>query len=140
MMKILVDTNVVYTYLSSREDRYSEESDRILTMCAEKQLEGYIAFHSLSIIWYTAKDYTEAMRRDWMRRICSTLEIVSADNKAVLAAANNIAFRDFEDNLQDCCAVTAGADYIVTANVKDYEHSLVKAVTPGELLQLLTAK
>ena len=49
----------------------------------------------------------------------------------------NELFHDFEDNLQDCCAEGVQADYIVTANVKDYEKvSIVPAVTPAQLLEL----
>ena len=39
---------------------------------------------------------------------------------------------------QDCCAIRAGAAYIITANVKDfYGHSKVKAISPDELLQIV---
>ncbi len=113
-MKILVDTNVIINYISGREDKYSEASDTIMTMCAQEQIEGYVAFHSLSTIWYWSRKYSDFSRRNWIRRICTILKIVSATNKAVLEAINNTDFKDFEDNLQDCCAVTAGADYIVT--------------------------
>ena len=46
-------------------------------------------------------------------------------------------FRDFEDALQDCCAAESGADYIVTANKRDFAgHSTVYPLTPKELLSL----
>ena len=136
-MKILVDTNVIINYLSGREDNYAESSDQIMMMCAQNQLEGYVAFHSLSTIWYWSRRYPEVSRRNWMRRICSILTIASADNASVLEAVENMQFPDFEDNLQDCCAVNAGVDYIVTVNVKDFEHSKVKAVTPDELVRIV---
>ncbi len=44
-MKILVDTNVIFNYLTGREDKYSEESDLVMTMCAENK-EGDMAIHS----------------------------------------------------------------------------------------------
>ena len=137
-MKILVDTNVVINYISGREDDYSEVSDQIMTMCAEEELEGYIAFHSLSTIWYWSRKYSDFTRRNWLRRICNILKIASANNEAVLKAVDNVEFKDFEDNLQECCAVSVGCDYIVTVNTKDYEHSRVKAVTPSELVQLIS--
>ena len=52
MMKILVDTNVIINYLTRREDKYRESSIQVMEMCADEKVEGYIAFHSLSIIWY----------------------------------------------------------------------------------------
>ena len=75
-----------------------------------------------------------------MRRICNILTIAGADNASVLEAVENMKFRDFEDNLQECCAVSAGVDYIVTVNTKDYEHSRVRAVTPDELVRIVNEK
>ena len=139
-MKILVDTNVIINYLSGREDDYAESSDQIMMMCVQNELEGYVAFHSLSTIWYWSRRYPELSRRNWMRRICNILTIAGADNASVLEAVENMKFRDFEDNLQECCAVSAGVDYIVTVNTKDYEHSRVKAVTPDELVRIVNEK
>lgn len=51
-MRVLIDTNVVLTYVSGREDPFSKEADSIMRMCAEEKIEGAIALHSLSIIWY----------------------------------------------------------------------------------------
>jgi hypothetical protein len=75
-----------------------------------------------------------------MKLLCTSLTIAFADNPRLIDAIINNTFTDFEDNLQDCCAQSVGADYIVTANVRDYEgHSAVKAVTPSELLSILNA-
>ena len=136
-MKILVDTNVITNYISGREYDYSEASDYIMTMCADEELEGYVAFHSLPTIWYWSRKFSDFTRRNWMRRVCSILKIAAANNETVLKAVDNVEFRDFEDNLQECCAVSAGCDYIVTVNVKDYEHSSIPAVTPSELVQII---
>lgn len=141
MIKILVDTNVIINYLTEREDKYTDESKQVMMMCAKKELEGYVAFHSLSIIWYFSgrQKLPEEVRREWVNRVCKILTISSANNEAVLEAANNVEFKDFEDNLQECCAVAAGADYIITANLKDYEHSRVKAVTPDQFVRIISA-
>ena len=139
-MKILVDTNVIINYLTHREDRYTDTSIQVMEICADKQIEGYVAFHSLSIIWYTSgrMKETEETRREWLGRVCKILTTSSASHEAIVEAVNNVEFRDFEDNLQECCAVSAGCDYIVTVNIKDYEHSRVPAVTPSELVQIIT--
>ena len=52
-MKALIDTNVALTYASGREDPFSDATDAIMLMCAQEKIEGAIAFHSLSTIWYT---------------------------------------------------------------------------------------
>ena len=139
MMKILVDTNVIINYLTRREDKYRESSIQVMEMCADKKIDGYIAFHSLSIIWYFSvrEKKPEEKRRKWLDRVCNILTTSSANHDLIVEAVHNTKFRDFEDNLQECCAVNAGADYIVTVNVKDYENSRVKAVTPEQLVKIM---
>ena len=138
-MKVLVDTNVIINYLTGREDKYSDESSQIMLMCTKRQIEGYTAFHSLSTIWYFSgrQKLPEAIRREWLNRVCKILITASASHEALVKAVNNWEFKDFEDNMQECCTVTAGCDYIVTVNTKDFEHSRIKAVTPLELVQLV---
>lgn len=105
--------------------------------CAREEIEGALAFHSLSTIWYQTRKLPEETRRDWIRQLCELLTISGADNPAVLEAINDEAFQDFEDALQDRCAVSFQADYTITANVKDFRGvSKVPALTPKEFLAL----
>ena len=138
-MKILVDTNVIITYLTRRDDKYRDSSIKVMELCAEKTLEGYAAFHSLSIIWYFSgrQKLPEPTRREWMKRVYTILKTVSATHDELAVAVDNAVFKDFEDNMQECCAVSAGCDYIVTVNTKDYEHSRIKAATPSEFVQIV---
>ena len=76
-------------------------------------------------------------RRRFLKNICSVLKLAVTDDKMVMRAIENSDFVDFEDNLQDCCAAYAGADYIVTVNKKDFEgHSGVTPLTPAEFVSL----
>ncbi len=139
-MKVLLDANVIMTFLTRREDQYKHESIAVMQKCIDKALEGFVAFHSISVLWYLLRHRPFEDRLGWMKLICTSLTIASADNPRLIDAIINNTFTDFEDNLQDCCAQSVGADYIVTANVRDYEgHSAVKAVTPSEMLSILNA-
>ena len=136
-MKILIDTNIVYTYLSGRNDPYADQCETIMRLCAADRIEGYIALHSLSTIWYLTRKAPEKMRRGFIRRICCILTVAGADQQAVMAAVDNVGFHDFEDALQDCCAVESGSDYIVTVNKRDFsDHSMTPPVTPEEFLEI----
>lgn len=136
-MRVLIDTNVALTYVSGREDSFSNEVDIIMQKCAKEEIEGALAFHSLSTIWYQTRKLPEATRRDWIRQLCELLTISVADNNAVLGAVNDENFKDFEDALQDCCATTFEADYTITANIKDFKGvSNIPALTPKEFLEL----
>ena len=54
-----------------------------------------------------------------------------------MAAAENEDFSDFEDCLQEECAVEVMADYIVTRNPGDYKTSRIKVIEPGGFVKLL---
>ena len=44
---------------------------------------------------------------------------------------------DFEDAMQCASAMACNADVIVSRNVKDYQNSPIRTVTPEQLLQEL---
>lgn len=48
---VLVDTNVLLDYLTTRKP-YFNEAYAILLMCAEEKINGYMAFHSIPDIYY----------------------------------------------------------------------------------------
>ncbi len=135
-MKVLIDTNVLLTYLSGREDRYAPECARIVRLCAEEKIEGVIALHSLSTVWYVTRKAPDDVRRGFIRELCTLMTVSGASTEAILSAVDDTDFADFEDALQDLCAEQAECELIVTANIRDYAgHSRVEAVTPDELLK-----
>ena len=112
-----------------------------MKLCHNKTLDGFVALHSLSIIWYVLRKIPFTTRVNSMELICDTLKVSYAENAMIRHALKNTGFTDFEDNLQDCCAQQANADFIVTEDTKDYSgHSVVPAITPTELLQRLLEK
>ena len=138
-MRVLIDTNLAFTYVTGREDPFSSEIDRIMELCSTERIEGVLAYHSLSTIWYLMRKAPDEKRREVMRLLCELMTLSGADNETVLAAINDPAFKDFEDAMQDCCAVDSKADYIITANIKDYAgHSRVPALTPQDFLSMMS--
>ena len=137
-MVVLLDTNVVINYMTNRDDRFQAESIKIMDLCGNKVLQGYLAFHSLSTIWYSLrKYYPDNKRREMLKDICNVLTVVGAEQSAILDAIDRDSFKDFEDCLQDKCAAGVHADYLITCNIKDYTESETKAVTPAEFLRLI---
>ena len=135
-MDILIDANVILNYITEREDSFLEASKKIMKLCAEEKINGYVAFHTLSIIWYALRKRPESERRFWLRNICEILTVVSATHEQVVSAIDKINFKDFEDCLQDKCAQNAGADFIVTCNVKDFVNADTKILNPNELIAI----
>lgn len=132
-MVVLVDTNVVIDFLTTREPFYKASSE-VITRCANGELDGYMAIHSIPNLWYILRKVPEAKRRTWLSDICEFLKVEGISHEEVVKAIKMIKFRDFEDCLQDRCAEKIGAKYIITRNVKDFEGSAVPAVLPEEFL------
>lgn len=65
------------------------------------------------------------------------MSVVSAEHDEVVKAVEATGFKDFEDCLQDKCAVMAKADYIVTRNMADYKFADTKVITPSKFCELV---
>ncbi len=136
-MVVLIDTNVVINYITGRDDDEKEASRKIMELCASDYLQGFLAFHSLSIIWYVFRKKPKEETRKWLKNICEILTVTGASHSEVLDAINNEKFTDFEDCLQVKCAKQASADYIITVNTRDYTLSPIPAIMPSDLLKIL---
>ena len=136
-MKVLIDTNIMIDALTNRDGR-SGFSATVIDLCAKQVIDGYVALHSISNMYYILrKQYSDAERRTILKRYNEILKVAEVGNDVVDTAINNTVISDYEDALQYACAETVGADYIVTRNIKDYEKAEIRAISPEELLKLL---
>lgn len=55
-MKVLVDTNVIMDALIGRQS-YFDDADKIIKMCADRKLQGYLAAHSIPNLFYILRKY-----------------------------------------------------------------------------------
>lgn len=135
-MVILVDTNILMDVIANREP-YAEYGKRILEKCAKKEVTGIMAGHSIPNLFYILrKDFRQEERRALLKDLCSIFRISDLNTKKIMAALDNDKFIDFEDCLQEQCAVEEVADYIVTRNPDDFIESRVKVIQPDELVSL----
>ena len=136
-MVVLIDTNVIIDFLITREP-FFESSSKVMEKCATGELKGYIAFHSVPNLWYILRKIPEEKRRGWLMDICGFLKVVGVNHDEVLNAIKSINFKDFEDCLQDRCAKSIGASYIITRNVADFNGSEVPAILPEDFLMVIS--
>lgn len=135
-MVLLIDANVLLNYITNRSDPYLEDSIKIVKLCASGECKGYIAFHSLSILWYVLRKKSQYERRECIKNICNIFTVTSTSQTEIMNAIENTSFHDFEDCLQDKCAKEVGADFIITCNISDYDNSEIPAITPDEFMKL----
>lgn len=134
-MLVLIDTNVILDILEKRDPFY-EASSEILSLCATKKIKGCIAIHSVSNIFYILrKHYSAENRRRLLLGILDFLQVAGVDHESVRHALERKDFPDFEDCLQDECAMQHHADYIITRNITDFSNSNIPAITPMDFLK-----
>ena len=76
-----------------------------------------------------------------LKGVCDCLaafDVVPVEG-VILNGAATMPGSDFEDNVTIRCAVTSGMDVIVTRNLADFTYSPVPAISPGELLNRISA-
>lgn len=133
-MVISVDTNIILDVIASREP-FVTESRKILELCAKQEIKGYIAFHSVSNIFFILrKKFSNEERRLLLLGILKVLKVTGASHEKVLNALGQNDFEDFEDCLQEKCAEEAGAECIITRNTEDYRNSSIQVETPHDFL------
>ena len=106
-------------------------------MIDEKKLSGCTTVHSLLNVHYIAKKTVgEKSARASIKVLSSQINIVKEDISIVEKALPSI-ITDFEDAVQHFAAVSAGADFIITRNIKDYKHSTIPVLTAEQFLRQL---
>ena len=136
-MKVLIYTNVIVDVALEREPFYAE-SDRILTLAEEAQIQGYVSASTFSDLYYIIR---RDKARDWtlefLRQLATFCQVATVDN-SVIAIALTCNFKDFEDAIQYSTAVINLIDAIVTRNPRDFPVNIPRIVTPNQLILELT--
>ncbi|MBA3936962.1 MAG: PIN domain-containing protein [Planctomycetes bacterium] len=132
-MRILVDTNVLLDVLCAREGFY-DDSAAIWSLAEQGKLTGIIAAVSVTNIYYIIRrfaDHRRAMKA--MVQLRDIFTLASCDAQ-VMNQAIDARMPDFEDAVQYFTAVHAGAQTIVTRNVKHFAKGSVPVATPREFV------
>lgn len=98
-MKVLLDTNIILDVALQRQP-YFDESDRVLSLVEQKQVEGYVSASTYSDLYYLIR---KERGREWALNYLRGLAIIcriAAVNEAAIAMALTINFKDFEDAIQ----------------------------------------
>ncbi|MDR1322762.1 MAG: PIN domain-containing protein [Gracilibacteraceae bacterium] len=134
-MILLLDTNVVLDILTKRSGY--EDSRAVLRHCETGCVEGFVSAVTVTDVMYILRKHIDqGTVRDSVQTLLSIVGVAGV-LKGDIAAAFISGMKDFEDAVQASCAARTKADYIVTRNVKDFEHSPIPAVSPDDMLELL---
>lgn len=132
-MKILVDTNVILDVLLDRAP-FVDNSSVIMANIERRELAGMLCATTLTTIHYLA---CEAIGKhagtEAITRLLQIYEVASVDQQVLLLALHG-GFKDYEDAVLHAAAIKAGAEAIVTRNVKDFSASELPVYTPEEFI------
>jgi len=133
---VLIDLNVILDVLQRRGPFYTT-SARVLACVEVGLIEGWIAAHSVTTLFYLMSKHESAERaRVVIGELLNLLPIAAVD-QAVIEQALTLPYADFEDAVQMVAALQVGAQYLVTRNIQDYRAGPLPAIQPAELLALV---
>ena len=136
LIRALLDLNVILDTLQKRDPHYSD-SARILAYAETGIIEGLVAAHSWTTLYYLyAKDQSAELARVRLTELLQFLSVAPVD-QIVVEQALNLPYRDFEDAVQMMVAVRSKAEYVVTRNVLDFKAGPLPVVRPTELLAVI---
>jgi predicted nucleic acid-binding protein len=133
---ILIDLNILLDVLQKREPFY-EASAGILAAVETGRIQGYMAAHSLTTLFYLIqKDKSSAEAHATITNLLQFIQVAPVD-QGTIEQALNLDYSDFEDAVQMISAVQCKVDCLVTRNVKDYQPALLPVVKPVDFLGTL---
>ncbi|MBR4212009.1 MAG: PIN domain-containing protein [Oscillibacter sp.] len=135
-MKISFDTNVLLDAIANREGY--REAQSLITLVAERRIEGLIAASSITDIYYIArKAIGDERAREAVRNLLRLFEVSCVDDTACLTALD-VPMKDYEDAVLAVCSARANADFIATRDREFLEaDSPVPTRRPQDLLNLI---
>ena len=137
-MKAVVDTNIIIDALTGR-DPFREAAEAIFSHAAAMSFEAYLIATSITDIHYLLRKHLHD-RELTHEAIGKLLVLFQIQDVTYEDCINALAseMKDFEDAVLSSCAGRAGADYIITRNIKDFKNSFVPAILPDDFLKLLS--
>ena len=137
-MRLFLDINVVLDVLANREP-WVEDSAAVLSLLDQPEVEGLIAAHSVTTLYYLAAK--QLGHKPAVAALVDLLEHLSVTplDEDILLRALSLGWNDVEDAVQGVSAHRAQADYLVTRNPSDFEAASVSVVTPKQLLATLAS-
>lgn len=138
-MKLLLDTNIVLDLLMDRTP-FAESAAELFSMVEDGTVTGCLCATTITTLFYlTAKTVGPVQAQREVKKLLQLFEVAPV-NRAVLESAVNAGFVDFEDAVIYQSACHAGAEAIITRNLKDFAKSRIPVYTAEEMIQIVTSR
>jgi len=132
-VRILVDTNVVLDVLMARRP-HVDHALAVFALVDSGRVTGVLGATTITTVFYlAAKSVGVAEARTHVRSLLGVFDVATVD-RAVLIAALEAGFEDFEDGVLHEAAVVAGADAIVSRDGRGFAAASLPVFTPAAFL------
>ena len=139
-MQVLIDTNVLIDWLAQRGE-FTIHASGVMEACFFGQVKAYLTAHSVCDLFYILrKDFSLEKRLSFVHLLTQRCFIIPEMQHDFITIAQTPTTLDLEDALQMHCAFKYGLDYIITRNIKDFEHSKIPAISPQNFLSVMLNK
>lgn len=139
MKKIFLDTNVILDLLLDREP-FSDDIAEIIEKSAQNSIELCVSSVTITDTNYIVEKYEGV--KSARQKTKKILELVKVESvlESTVRKASASKFKDFEDAVQNFCAIESKHNLIVTRDVKGFRNSKLSVMTPKELLVKMNAR
>jgi len=137
MKRVFLDTDVLIDFLSDRQP-CSQDAAALLSWVIQHKWEILVSAISFDNIYYVMRrnGVGQASAIKALQKIHDITTCVAVD-AAIISAALESDFKDFEDGIQFFAAMQAGdVNFFITRNLKDYKKAAVQVATPQQFMTL----
>jgi len=139
MKKVFLDTNVILDLLLDR-DPFSNDIAEIIELATQKSIELCVSSVTITDTNYIVEKFEGVKSARQKTKLI--LEIVTVENVAesTVKKSSGSEFKDFEDGVQNFCAIESKHKVIVTRDIKGFKNSKLAILSPKELLVKIKAR
>ena len=132
-MKVFIDTDVILDFLLDRKP-FSDHIGQLFQLSIDSDLKLCVSPTTITNINYIIGRIENKKQANLKTKKILKLVIVETICQTTLNKAIQSNFKDFEDGVQNFCAIEANHKIIITRNLKDYKESEPAILTPIEYL------
>ncbi|MAY82516.1 MAG: PIN domain nuclease [Flavobacteriales bacterium] len=133
---LYLDTNILLDYLLKRAPFHKEVAQIISISLKNENISIWASSHGFATAYYFIKKFSShEIAIEKLRLLRSMISISDVDQGNIdMSLYSN--FPDFEDAVQYFSALSVGADFIISRNIKDFKKSDINCLTPTEYLKI----
>jgi predicted nucleic acid-binding protein len=135
-MNLFLDSDILLDVILDRTPHYVF-SGRVLLLADNPGFHCCTTVHALLNVHYVTKRHLDLKSANEAVALLFNKVYIIPEDGTTIEQAMKSDFKDFEDAVQYFAAKSAGADAIITRNIKDYKNSTIPVLTAEQFLNTL---